>query len=122
MPIPFGGAAMRVSILVVVLLVSPALAAPMEARVPLHDGKLSTADLSRVLLDDLHIRGVELDAGSIDLSGLRGAVFVRALNAALGDGCSVHVTPDALVLHVDASKLPHNLDDAKQATRVFTAT
>ena len=43
--------------------VSRAQAAPMEARVHLHNGKLSTADLSRVLLDNFHVKGFELDAG-----------------------------------------------------------
>jgi pimeloyl-ACP methyl ester carboxylesterase len=99
-----------------------ALAAPHEARVALHDGKLNTADLSRTLLDNLRLRGVSLDVGTIDLNGLRGATFVRALDAALGDGCNIDVTPEALVLHFDPQKLPHSLDDAKQATRVFTAT
>ena len=105
------------------LLVSPAaLAAPHEARVPLHDGRLESADLTAVLLNDLHIRGVSLDVGTIDLNGLGGATFVRAVDAALGDGCKIDVTPDALVLHFDPEKLPHSIDDAKQATRVFTAT
>ena len=105
------------------LLVSPAaLAAPHEARVPLHDGRLESADLTAVLLNDLHIRGVSLDVGTIDLNGLGGATFVRAVDAALGDGCKIDITPDALVLHFDPEKLPHSIDDAKQATRVFTAT
>ena len=46
-------------------------AAPVEARVRLHDGKLATADLSRVLLDNFHLKGIELDAGHIDMSGVQ---------------------------------------------------
>jgi pimeloyl-ACP methyl ester carboxylesterase len=99
-----------------------ASASPHEARVPLHDGKLDSAELSRTLLEDLHVRGVALDVGSLDLSGWAGATFVRALDASLKDGCSIEVTPDALVLHFDPEKLPHSFDDAKLATRVFTAT
>src|SRR5436309_1080863 len=97
-------------------------ASPHEARVPLHDGKLDIAQLSRTLLEDLHIKGMSLNVGSIDLSGWDGATFVRALDASLKDGCKIEVTPDALVLHFDPEKLPHSFDDAKQATRVFTAT
>jgi pimeloyl-ACP methyl ester carboxylesterase len=102
--------------------VTPAAAAPMEARVQLHDGKLATADLTRVLLDNLHLKGFELDASSIDMTGLRGATFVKALNAALGDGCNVRVDDDALVLHFDAAKLPHDVRAFKHDVRVFTAT
>src|SRR5437870_3161860 len=76
--------------------ISAASAAPMEARVQLHQGKLATADLTRVLLDNVHLKGIELDVGSIDLTGLRGAAFVRAFNTALGDGCNVAVKDDAL--------------------------
>jgi triacylglycerol esterase/lipase EstA (alpha/beta hydrolase family) len=110
------------SIVTLVLVASTASAAPMEARVALHDGRLSTADLTRVLLDDFHLSGMSLDVGKIDMNGLAGTALVRSLNAALGDGCNVKVHPDALVLHVDSEKLPHNLSDAKLAVRVFTAT
>ena len=99
-----------------------AAAGPHETRIPLHDGKLETADLTQTLLSVLHVRGVGLGAATIDLSGLGGATFVRALDAALGDGCRIDVTPDALVLHFDPEKLPRSFDDAKLATRVFTAT
>src|SRR5689334_2450121 len=91
--------------------VAPALApvaapaSPHEARVPLHDGKLDSAELSRTLLEDLHVRGVSLNVGSLDLSGWAGATFVRALDASLKDGCTIEVTPDALVLHFDPEKL-----------------
>jgi len=101
---------------------SPAQAAPMEARVKLHDGKLATADLSRALLDNFHLKGLELDAGNIDMSGVGGWTFVRSLNAALGDGCRVRVDEDALVLSVDPQKLPHKIDSIKKSIRVFTAT
>jgi pimeloyl-ACP methyl ester carboxylesterase len=110
---------------VLVLLAAPvsrADAAPMEARVRLHDGKFSTADLSRVLLDNFHLKGVELDAGDIDVSGVRGWTFVRALNTALGDGCSVRVDDDALVLSLDPEKLPRKIETIKKSIRTFTAT
>jgi pimeloyl-ACP methyl ester carboxylesterase len=106
---------------VVFSLVVPAAANPHECRVPLHDGKLRTADLSQALLDRCHLRGMTLDAGSVDLSSLRGATFIKALDAALGEGARISVEPDALVLHVDPDRLPHDLRDAKKAVRVFTA-
>ncbi|MEA2710713.1 MAG: hypothetical protein QOF78_3314 [Phycisphaerales bacterium] len=105
----------------IALLATPAVATPVEARVHLHDGKLATADLSRLLLDNFHLKGFELDAGQIDLTGLRGATFIRALNAALGEGCNVRVDDDALVLSLDAEKLPHSVDTIKRSIRVFTA-
>ena len=103
------------------LIVPSATAAPVEARVRLADGKLATADLSRVLLDSFHLKGIELDAGSIDMTGLNGATFVRALNAALGESCSVRVDADALVLRMDPMKLPRSMTTLKRAARVFTA-
>jgi pimeloyl-ACP methyl ester carboxylesterase len=108
-------------VLVSAFAVPTASASPHECRIPLHDGKLRTADLSRELLEKLHVRGVALGIGTIDLSGLRGATLLKALDAALGEGCSVAVDGGALVLHVDPEKLPHSLDEAKKATRVFTA-
>src|SRR5687767_5241871 len=101
---------------------SRAQAAPVEARVRLHGGKLATADLSRVLLDNFHLKGVELDAGNIDLSGAAGWTFVRALNAALGEGCSVRVDDEALVLSLDAEKLPRKLETINKSIRTFAAT
>jgi pimeloyl-ACP methyl ester carboxylesterase len=106
----------------VALLASPLAAAPMEARVKLRDGKLQTADVSRVLLESFHLKGVELNVGSIDMTGLRGATFCRALKASLGDGCNIEVAEDALILHFDPAKLPRSFSDAKLATRIFTAT
>jgi pimeloyl-ACP methyl ester carboxylesterase len=115
---------MRRSIGLVVLLcvfTFPAAASALEARVRLHDFKLATADLSRVLFDNFHLKGLELDAGSIDLTGLRGASFVCALNTALGEGCNVRVDDEALVIHLDPKKLPRDTATLRKAARVFTA-
>jgi pimeloyl-ACP methyl ester carboxylesterase len=101
--------------------VPQAIAAPLEARIKLHDGKLATADLSRALLETFHIRGVTLNAGQINMSGIGGWTLVRALDSALGDGCNIHVDKDALVLSVDPSRLPHSIRAAKQSVEVFTA-
>jgi pimeloyl-ACP methyl ester carboxylesterase len=106
----------------ILLFASPALfAATLETRVPLRDGRLSSADLTQALLENAHIKGVELDVGSIDMRGLEGTTFIHALNTALGGGCRIEVTPDALVLHIDTDKLPHSMTQAKRDIRVFTA-
>lgn len=100
---------------------STLLADPMEARVRLRDGRLETADVSSALLSGFGFKGVEFDCGSVEMKKLEGTTFVRALNTALGAGCNVRVTNEALVLSVDPQKLPHNLSDTKLAVRTFTA-
>jgi pimeloyl-ACP methyl ester carboxylesterase len=102
-----------------------ALANPHEASVPLHDGCVRVAELAEMLAHELHVPGAQwtgtVKAGEVDVSGLGGCVFVRALNASLKDGCSVSVTRDALVLHFDADRLPQEMTGVKKAMRVFTA-
>src|SRR5687768_1894188 len=93
-----------------------ASAAPREARVALHEGKLRTADLSAALCREVGLPDrCAFDCGDIDLSGLRGSRFVEGLNEALGDGCHVSITGDALVLRVDTEKLPDDMRSAKRA-------
>ena len=96
-------------------------AAPREARVPLHDGKLRTADLTAALSRELNLPECPLHCREIDLRALGGSAWVSAVNEALGEGCRVSVTDDAIVLHVDTDKLPDDLATAKRAARVFTA-
>jgi pimeloyl-ACP methyl ester carboxylesterase len=101
---------------------SAALATPREARVPLREGKLRTADLSEAICRELHLpRGCAFDCGDIDLHRLRGSLFISALNESLGDGCRLTVADDAVVLHIDADKLPDDVRTAKKAARVFAA-
>jgi pimeloyl-ACP methyl ester carboxylesterase len=102
--------------------VTPARATVHEARVPLRDGRLATADLAAALLEKCRIKGVELSAGSINLGGVNGWLFTQALNKALGDGCHVERDGDSLVLRVDPDRLPKNFDALRLATRTFTAT
>jgi len=104
------------------LLASSALAAPHEARVPLHDGRLRLADLSAQLLEEAHLPTTHLPPGEISLRGIGGSLFVEAMNRSLGDGCRMNVSADALVLHVDPDKLPASMDTAERALRIFTAT
>ena len=97
-----------------------ATAAPHEVRVPLRDGRLSMADL----LAHVHLPAAfaaHLPGGSIDLNGFGSSLFVAGLDRALGQGCHVQVTPDALVVHVDTERLPQGVDGAERATRTFTA-
>src|SRR5688572_2334905 len=116
---------LAVAILVVLFaLTPPAFAGVHEARIPLHDHKLKTAELSSVLLKKMHLPGVAMDIGwveSIDLSGMRGSRFVEAWNKALGEGCNVELQRSELVLRVDPKKLPRNFDTLRAAARVFTS-
>jgi pimeloyl-ACP methyl ester carboxylesterase len=103
----------------ILALATPASAISTSVKVPLHEGRLHTSDLSADLLKQLNLRG-EFLAVEIDLTGLRGALLVKAWNKALGDGCNIAVQDDALVLNIDTEKLPDDVDEAKLATRVFT--
>src|SRR5687767_8563118 len=47
----------------------PVDAAPREARVALHEGKLRTADLTAALSRELNLPECSLDCGEIDLRG-----------------------------------------------------
>ncbi|MDB5290000.1 MAG: lysophospholipase [Phycisphaerales bacterium] len=100
---------------------TPVLAAPHEVKLPLREGKLHVADLSAAVCREAHLPAFEIGSGEIDLSGLRGSLFVHAMNAALGDGCRLTLGDGALTLHVDTDKLPARCDDAKRAVRTFTA-
>jgi pimeloyl-ACP methyl ester carboxylesterase len=109
-------------VMAVLLAGMPAVqAATHVARVPLREGKLHTDDLVAALAE--HV-GLEVDcpiSGRIDLSSLKGSLFVRAMNKSLGDGCRLSVEADALVLQFDPEKLPKNARQTKKAIRVFTA-
>ncbi|HYO10969.1 MAG TPA: alpha/beta fold hydrolase [Tepidisphaeraceae bacterium] len=109
-------------ILSMLLAVAPVAAAEHECRIPLRDGRLSTRDLSAALLEKCRIKGVELNAGSVDLSGVNGWLFIQAMNTALGDGCHVARDGNELLLRVDTQKLPKDFDALRKATRVFAAT
>jgi len=104
----------------------PALvsAAPHETRIPLKNGKVPFSEVSATLCRELNVsssRAVRLPLGEIDLNGAKGATFVSAIDGSLGDGLRVTLAPDALVLHVDPDKLPHDADSARCALRLFTA-
>lgn len=99
-----------------------ALAVPYETRVPLRDGKLRTSDLSAAICRELRLPAAcAFDCGNLDLRGLRGSLFISALNESLGDGCRLTIAADAIVLHIDSDKLPHDIRSTKKAVRVFTA-
>ncbi len=97
-------------------------AAVHEVRVPLQQGRLTVGTLSRGLARVMHAPGLEIDSNaSIDLSGVRGMLWIKAFNAALGDGCRIEAASDALVLSADPQKLPRSLGSVKEAIRLFTA-
>src|SRR5690242_15658900 len=70
-----------------------------EWRVPLREGKLQTSQLTAALTDEMHLSSAAASplrgwlaahrGPEINLSGVRGNLFVNALNAALGDGGSI---------------------------------
>ena len=98
-------------------------AAPHEVRLPLHDGNLQVSELSQILEHDLHLPRLKLGGRTqINLNGLRGSLFIHAIDASLGDACRLDVNGDELILHVDPDKLPSSCDDVKQAVREFVAT
>src|SRR5262245_4562790 len=97
------------------VLAAPTFAASGTVRVPLHEGRLRTSDLSSDLLRRPHIPHADSVGVEINLSGLQGALLVKAWNKALGDGCNVAIDDDELVLNVDTAKLPEDVDSAKFA-------
>ena len=104
------------------LFAAPARAVTHEVRIPLHDGRLEVADLTAAMCRDVHLPALHLHAGAIDLNGWRGSLAIEGINAALGDGCSIHLSDDGLILSVDPEKLPRTIDADKRALRTFVAT
>ncbi len=93
----------------------------VEIRVPLRDGRLSLALLEDHLGRRLHIpesveRHLDINV-SVNARGIAGWLAVRALNHALGKGFHLTVSNDALVVTVDAAKLPHDWDQTAGALR-----
>lgn len=109
---------LKIPLLLTLLLVTPAFAAPHEVRIRLQEGKLCVADLAAVV----HVPSLGLGDKDVDLNGWRGSLFLSAINASLGDGCNVQVSDDVLLLHFDSEKLPKTFDDKKHALRIFVAT
>jgi pimeloyl-ACP methyl ester carboxylesterase len=93
-----------------------------QVRVPLEDGRLSVATLTQGLARLVHVPALAVDSdASINLGGLRGMIWVKAFNAALGRGCRIDAEPDALVLSADPQQLPGTIRGVKRAVRLFTA-
>ncbi|HWE04768.1 MAG TPA: alpha/beta fold hydrolase [Tepidisphaeraceae bacterium] len=103
------------------LAAASASASPHEIRLSLHEGKLHAPDLASAICREFHLPTWEINDGNIDLSGFRGSTFVRAVNAALGDGCRLSVDCDVLILRVDATNLPARFDDVRRVLRIFIA-
>lgn len=100
----------------------PVAAAPHEARLGLRDGKLPVGELSAVLEKQLHLPRLDLGGDrSIDVRGLGGSLFIKALDRSLGAGCDITVDSEALVLRFDPEKLPGNAEGVRRAIRIFTS-
>ena len=100
---------------------APISADPREARIPLHDGKVRTAELSDMICRELRLPECSFSCGDIDVSGLQGSRLVEAMNKALGDGCRLSLSDESLTLHFDLDLLPEDMRSAKKAARIFTA-
>lgn len=96
---------------------SVARAEMREVQIPLRDGKLSIPQLTETLTQKLGLPGIEWGNGAIDMQGMGKSAVTMALNKALGEGCQVAVSAEALTIKYDTEKLP----SARQATRTFTA-
>jgi pimeloyl-ACP methyl ester carboxylesterase len=103
---------------------------PHETDIPLRNGSICLADVSRGLAGAVGIprdlskslTGCLTKVGRIKLAGIEGWIFVHALHDALGDGFSVDSRPDALTIRWDPAKLPGNWDQTRVAIRKFTET
>jgi len=97
----------------------PAAAASREVRIPLRDGRFRVADLVAALPDGFPMaaRIRSFAAGEINVAGIGGSLAVRAFNAAMGDGCRLSATADAVVLTFEVASLP----SPKAAVRTFVA-
>jgi len=102
-------------------LATPAMAETHQVSIRLDHGRLETAELSAALLEKLHLPGVGIGSGWIDLSGLRGTDFLDAVNTALGKGGHIELGDQQLVLSVDPHKLPADSRAIRRAIRMFTA-
>jgi pimeloyl-ACP methyl ester carboxylesterase len=109
------------SLVTLLALALPASAATREARIPLHDGMLRSADLFAIFSRELHLPECHLSCGDVDLNGLKGSNFVLAVNESLGEGCHVSLSDDALVVDIDSEKLPADVRSAKHCARIFAA-
>ncbi|MGH7213770.1 MAG: esterase/lipase family protein [Tepidisphaeraceae bacterium] len=116
-----------VAVVMVGLLAGDAFGAAREVRVPLREGKLRVGELSAALVEKMGLpeRAVAWTrawgAADMDVSGLGGTLFVRALNRSLGDGCRTSVCDDGLVISFDTDTWRWSARDVKGAVRTFTA-
>jgi pimeloyl-ACP methyl ester carboxylesterase len=79
----------------------PAPAAAAERRVPLHTRQVSSQSLFDTVGLDAGIPRVTRPERSLDLTGDRGAIFVRDLRETLGPACDARLDGDALIVRID---------------------
>ena len=97
----------------------PAAAHPYELRVPLDEGRFRLDNAMELLPESMRVIDLPVE---LNVRSLQGSLLIQAWNASLGDAASVVVEDDQLVFYVDPEKLPQDVDGAKKAARVFTAT
>ena len=91
-----------------------------EARVPLHDGKLRTADLSAALCREMGLPECSFDCRRDRPPRARRVAVRRRGQRVARRRVPGQVSDDAVVLRIDTDKLPDDVRDAKRAARVFT--
>lgn len=114
---------LRVVLGATLALAGTTVASVHEVRVPLKEGSLSTSALTEYLMHQAHLPALNLDwmDAQVDLRGLRGNLYLRALHAALGEGFELSVEDSALVIRTSTRHLPRTWRQTKAATRTFIA-
>ena len=105
--------------LTLLVIAAPAFGSPHDVRIPLHEGRLHVADLTAAVCRETHLPAFHMSSAEIDLNGWKESLLIEGINSALGDGCSVSISDDGLILHVDPEKLPKTVDARKRALRTF---
>jgi hypothetical protein len=105
------------SIHLLLILLTPAVATARELclTIPLQDGRITDLSIPPAVFKTVPSFGL-----SVDLNGLDGCMFVRALNSALTPGLRLDVVNDDLAIFVDPSKLPKDWNQSCDAIRKFT--
>ncbi len=90
-----------------------------EMRLQLHDGRAAVRDLIGALPADWSVPAWvrRCENAQINFAGLSGKAWVRVMNAALGDGCSLQVSDDALIVHMECAQLPLSDERLRAAVR-----
>jgi pimeloyl-ACP methyl ester carboxylesterase len=107
--------------LLVLLFASLGTAAQREQRVPLKEGVLHVADLSKAICHSMDLPGLSIGGGDVPMQSSRGQMLLQAVNLSLGRAGNVSVEKDALVVRIDPQLVPGRCDELSRAGRVLAA-